>query len=205
MSFGEDDDFDPGTQANRGDGDLSGLEFEATWRATDNWSFRGSLALQDNVYSENCDPESVGDFGFEPDYTVEENGVIADCVDVSGNHIEEVSEVSGTLSGSYTGEIGNGWDWTARLGLRYQGPQYRDIINLMELAPQTLVNGQLTFANDNWDVIFYGANLTDDNSVLDVQCGWRDRSLPGRGASQANCRYRPRLPRELGLRLNYSF
>ena len=205
VSFGEDDDFDPGTQTNRGDGDLSGLEFEATWRATDNWSFRGTLALQNNIYAENCDPESVGDFGLEPDYTVEEHGVIADCVDVSGKHIEEVSEVSGTLSGSYTGSISSGWDWTARLGLRHQGPQYRDIINLMELGPQTLVTGQLSFANDNWDVILYGANLTDDNSVLDVQCGWRDRSLPGRGASQANCRYRPRLPRELGLRLNYSF
>ena len=88
VSFGEDDDFDPGTQANRGDGDLSGIEFEATWRATDNWSFRGSLALQDNVYSENCDPESVGDFGLEPDLTVAEDGVIADCVDVAGKHIE---------------------------------------------------------------------------------------------------------------------
>ena len=120
-------------------------------------------------------------------------------------HIEEVSEVSGTLSGAYTGTIGSGWDWTARLGVRHQGPQFRDIANLMELAPQTLVNGQLSFANDNWDVILYGANLTDDDSVLDVQCGWRDRSLPGRGAAQANCRYRPRLPRELGLRLNYSF
>ena len=205
VGFGEEDDFNPNTQINRGDADLKGLEFEATWRATDNWSFRSSLALQNNIYAENCDPESVDDFGQTPTHTVAEHGVIADCVDVSGRHIEEVSEVSGTLSGAYTGTIGSGWDWTARLGVRHQGPQFRDIANLMELAPQTLVNGQLSFANDNWDVILYGANLTDDDSVLDVQCGWRDRSLPGRGAAQANCRYRPRLPRELGLRLNYSF
>ena len=205
VSFGEDDDFDPSTQTNRGDGDMKGLEFEATWRATDRWSFRSSLALQDNVFAENCDPESVGDFGRTPTSTVEEDGVIADCFDVSGNHIEEVSEVSGTLSGSYTAALGSGWEWIARLGVRYQGPQYRDIVNLLELPASTLLNGQLSFRNDNWDIILYGTNLTDDDTVLDVQGGWRDRSLPGRGAAQANFRYKPRLPRELGLRLNYSF
>ena len=45
------DETDAMAAINRGDGDLRGIEVEANWIATDNWSFRGTLALMDNTYS----------------------------------------------------------------------------------------------------------------------------------------------------------
>ena len=64
----------------------------------------------------------------------------------------------------------------------------------------TTVTGQITVSNDNLDIILFGNNLTGETTPLDID-GYRDNRV-GRLWSW---RFRPRIPRELGLRLNYSF
>ena len=97
---------------NRGDGDLSGIEVEATWHAGDNLSFRGMLSLMDNTYAENCDQEPIDDFRYTPTLTIEDDGVLFDCYDVSGNRIEAAVEEQAALSASYRAPLGGtGWQW----------------------------------------------------------------------------------------------
>ena len=185
-----------GVRVNQGEGDLKGVEFEGVWRATDNWSLRGSISLQDNKYAKNCDVQPVDTFGFEPTDTVRG----ADCYEVAGNTIERNAETSGTFSAAYAGSLGGNWQWSGRLGIRHQGPRFFDVINYLELPSATTVTGQVTVSNDNLDIILFGNNLTGETTPLDID-DYRDNRV-GRPWSW---RFRPRLPRELGLRLNYSF
>ena len=185
-----------GVRVNQGEGDLKGIEVEANWRATDNWTLRGTLALQDNKYAANCDVQPVESFGFPADATVRG----ADCYEVAGNEIERNAETSGTFSAAYAGSLGGAWEWTGRLGVRHQGPKYYDVINWIQLPAATTVTGQITFNNDNLDVILFGNNLTNEDTPLDLD-DYRDNRV----RRAWSWRYRPRIPREFGLRLNYSF
>ena len=194
--FTEDDVHVTGVRVNQGEGDLKGVELEASLRATDNWSLRGTLSLQNNKYAANCDVQPVDTFGFEPTDTVRG----ADCYEVAGNTIERNSETSGTFSAAYAGALGGAWQWTGRLGVRYQSPRYYDVINYLELPAVTTVTGQITVSNDNLDIILFGNNLTQETTPLDID-DYRDNRV-GRLWSW---RFRPRIPREFGLRLNYSF
>ena len=194
--YSDDDAHATGVRVNQGEGDLKGVEVEANWRATDNWSLRGSLALQDNKYAANCDVQPVETFGFEPTDTVRG----ADCYEVAGNEIERNAETSGTFSAAYAGSLDGAWQWTGRLGVRHQGPKFYDVMNWLELPASTTVTGQITLSNNNLDVILFGNNLTNEDTPLDLD-DYRDNRV-GR---QWSWRYRPRIPRELGLRLNYSF
>ena len=194
--YSDEDAHATGVRINQGEGDLKGVEVEANWRATDNWSLRGSLALQDNKYAQNCDVQPVETFGFEPTDTVRG----ADCYEVAGNEIERNAETSGTFSAAYAGSLGGAWQWTGRLGVRHQGPKFYDVMNWLELPAATTVTGQITLSNNNLDVILFGNNLTEETTPLDLD-DYRDNRV-GRTWSW---RYRPRIPREFGLRLNYSF
>ena len=194
--YSEDDVHVTGVRVNQGEGNLKGIEFEANWRATDNWSLRGTAVLQDNKYGKNCDVEPVEDFGFEPTDTVRG----ADCYEVAGNTIERNSESTGTFSVAYARSLGGNWSWTGRLGVRHQSAKFYDVINYLKLPAATTMTGQVTFNNDNLDIILFGNNLTEEDTPLDID-DYRDNRV-GRAWSW---RYRPRLPREVGLRLNYSF
>ena len=71
-----------------------------------------------------------------------------------------------------------------------------------ELPAWNTVIGQVSFSSDNWEIILFGNNLTDEDAPLDMDFGRRDCSLSN---PQGNFRFKPRIPREFGLRLNYSF
>jgi outer membrane receptor protein involved in Fe transport len=196
--YGEDYTRINGTRVNAGEGELLGIELEANFRATDRLSFRTIVALQDNKYGNNCDISGVDRFGFAPTCTTRGTPGLQ----VSGNEIERNADTQFTLSGSYVAPLGTGnWEWTGRLGLRYVGDKFYDVVNYAVLPAATTVTGQISFDNDNWQIILFGNNLTDEDVPLDFD-DFRDRRT---GGSNDSWRYRPRLPREIGLRLNYAF
>lgn len=187
-----------GSAINAGTGDLEGIELEANFRATDRWSFRGSLALQSSQYGDYCDFDSVSTYGFTSDCT-DQAGLPG--VQVGGNSIEENAEVQGTLSTTYVAPLGGTWQWTGHLGLRHTGARYIERINYGEIPAVTTANGQLGLRNDNWNIYLYGNNLTDEDTVQ-VAREFPEIAL---GGDPFSWRYIPRLPRELGVRVNFSF
>ncbi len=186
---------------NVGDGDLSGVEVEATWRANDNWSFRGALAIAKAEYAAGCLSVPVNDFGYTPTLTTAE-GAPYDCFDVTGNDLTQQPDTTLSLSGTYRAALGVGnWDWTARLGLRYADKEYMDVLNLGYLPETTIVNGSVSFRNDNWNITLFGNNLTDDDTPRDV--AWANDNNGSRARDGFSVR--PRTPREIGARLSYQF
>ena len=190
--------FINGPRINAGTGDLKGVELEANLRATDRWSFRTSLALQDSRYDENCDFSGAGVYGFTSD-CLTRAGVPG--LQVAGKAIEDNAEVQATLSAIYMAPLGGNWLWSSRLSAHHKGENFLDVINYAKLPDATTATGQISFNNDNWDIILYGNNLTDEDSVL-VAREFRELRI---GGDPNSWRYIARLPREIGLRLNYSF
>ena len=189
--------FINGPQLNAGSGDLHGVELEATLRATDRWSFRTSLALQSSQYDENCDFSAVNTYGFTSNCTTAA-GIPG--FQVGGNDLEANSEVQATLSATYVGSLGGNWRWRGHLGVRHSGDRFLDVINYAYLPAITTATGQISFNNDNWDIILYGNNLTDEDQPLHA----RERRIVS-PPDPRSWGVQWRLPREIGLRVNYTF
>jgi iron complex outermembrane recepter protein len=191
---------------NSGTGDLFGIEAEATWQATDNWNFRGAISLQNNDFDERCAQEPVNDFRFTPTSTQAGDGALFDCFDVSGNQLVGTAEESGSFTATYRAALGTGdWEWMGRLGVRYQSRKPMDVMNLVWLPADTQWDGSVTFTNDNWNVVLFGNNLTDENTprqLTDDPVNQFDAAFAG---NRPNYRYALRIPREIGVRLNYQF
>ena len=194
-----------GVRLNSGSGDLKGIEFEANWLATDRWSYRASLSLQDNKYDENCDlsaagrqPRAGGGYGFAPD-CVTAGGLPGK--QVAGNEIETNSDVQASVSASYTAPLAGNWRWGANLGVRHKGSAFYDVVNIAEIPAVTTATGQINFSNDNWEIILFGNNLTDEDTIVHMR-EWFELTLRG---DRNTWTYLPRRPREIGLRVNFTF
>ena len=188
---------------NRGDGDLKGIELEANWAATDNLSIRGTLTVMDNIYARNCDQEPVDDMGYTPPATIVDDGVLFDCFDVSGNKIEQQADQHYSLSATYRAPLaGTGWEWMARLGARHEGDQFIELANVTELPAVTTYSGSVGFYNDNWQVILFGNNLSNEDAPREVRGLRNDRELK---KPTRNYNFLQRIRRELGVRVDFSF
>jgi iron complex outermembrane receptor protein len=194
---------------NGGVGDLSGLELEASYRINDNWNARGALTLSNNEYDTFCDAATaIDDFGYAPTHTVVDDGVLFDCVDVSGNKITLGPENTVALSTTYRAPLGGGgWEWSTRIGFRWESEIYMDPLNLMEIPPVAEWSGSVSFTNDNWDITLFGNNLTDEDMPRSTIVLDDDPNICGfaAGCTEDNFRLRLRTPREIGVRLRYQF
>ena len=189
--------FINGALLNVGSGDLKGVELESSFRATDRLSIRTSLALQSSQYDENCDFSAVGTYGFTSNCTTAA-GIPG--FQVGGNDLEANSEVQATLSATYVGSLGGNWRWRGHLGVRHSGDRFLDVINYAYLPAITTATGQIGFNNDNWDIILYGTNLTDEDQPLHA----RERRIVF-PPDLRTWGVQWRLPREIGLRVNFTF
>ena len=189
--------FYNGIYMNFGQGDLSGVELEGNFLLNDRWSMRGSLALQNNTYGSHCDIGAYSTYGVASD--CRSKGVPGTKVD--GNEIEANSDTQATLSVRYQAPLAENWQWGGVLSMNHAGASWLDIINYASLPAISSINGQVNFANDNWDITIYGNNLTDETSPTLVR-EWREQLLRGDSNTWL---YSQRWPREIGLRLNYSF
>ncbi len=76
-----------------------------------------------------------------------------------------------------------------------------DVVNLAYIPAYSIFNGSISFRNDNWDIMLYGNNLTDDDTPREVEFNNDNNIVPARDGFFV----RPRLPREIGARLSYQF
>jgi iron complex outermembrane recepter protein len=194
---------------NGGTATLLGLELEGSYRINDNWNIRGGLTLADNTYDEFCDAATaIDDFGFAPTHTVANDGVLFDCVQLGGSKVTLGPENTLALSATYTAPLGgNGWEWSARGGLRWESEIYMDPVNLMEIPAVSEFSGSVSFSNDNWEITLFGNNLTDEDMPRSTINLDDDPNICGtsQGCTEDNFRLRLRTPREIGARLRYRF
>lgn len=203
---------------NQGDLQMSGLELEGSYLATDNLSIRISASYLDATYKDLCDVTLV-DTGLDLDTDRIERAIDSgreyDCYSVSGLDVAQQPALSATLSPSYTADLGNsGLSWSARTDIKHSGSEWLDTANVAKTSAVTTVNFSLGLSGDAWDASLYINNLTDDDTPLSYGANDDysiDSTLDSAGlvadGAEATSNYliTPRAPRTIGLRANYNF
>jgi len=164
---GGEDDLPISGTANAGEVEVLGLELEAQWQPTDNWSFTAAYTYIDGEYEDFNLAEAQAEGVPVSSSNVLKAGNIEG--DFSGNDTPGVPDHAFTFSAQYDQELANGMAWFANLSGRYQGERHADVANLVTLEDYWSLNAQLGLTGERWSVIAYVENLTDDDTVQYAQ------------------------------------
>ena len=145
-----------------------GLEVEATWLATPNFTLQGSLGLLEAEYDE---------FEWDPQPNNPDTGI----TDFSSLDIPFVSPLQLYLSATYDVPLGNNGFLALNLNVNYQdgaeGSPFDTLAAVetpavirhptnTQIEERTFVNASATFRpmNDRYYITLFGQNLTDENT-----------------------------------------
>jgi iron complex outermembrane recepter protein len=140
-----------GGTINNGRVNLSGVEAEARFAATEHLLLSGSVAYMYNII------KSFQDFSNGPK--------IYGSTDASGYALPGAPRWTFSLSPQYTDHLMGDWDWFARVDWTYRSRMFLDTHNIAWTAPLSLVNLRFGVTRDKLRVEFYANNLFDNRTV----------------------------------------
>ena len=141
--------------ANVGDAEIQGVEFEATWYATDNFLLDASASFLDFEYTE-----------------VDPNALVGSSISPLDMITPYTPETKWALGAQYTFTEGRLGEFMVRLDASYMDDVYADPtnrpVNLLEAY--TLMNAvaRWTAPDDEWQIEFQMLNLTDEVYYMDA-------------------------------------
>jgi len=127
---------------NVGSADITGLETEFTWVATDNLQFSGSLALMDS----------------------EAQDLIINGIDLSGSELRQAPETSFNIMADYNFDSAMG-NWAFHLEFSHVDEQLNDyLFTATVIDEQDLWDARVGWISNSgaWEVALWGKNLTDE-------------------------------------------
>lgn len=180
--------------------EMTGLEFEVLWLATDRLTLGGNYSYTDSAYTESfiivdgADPTIPGDI-----YTAETNPDRRK--DVKGNRLQQVPETKLSVYGGYNYSLPGGSDLDLLASYSYIGDVYFSAFEAnLDRAPayyRVDLRATWTNPNGNWIVTGFANNIFDDIGIRQIL---RHGSTDGyRRTAQVT------EPRMLGLEFTYSF
>jgi len=140
-----------------------GLEFDASYFVTPNFSLRGSLAFLDPTYDDGfIDGELLPPCGEAADNNTSLIITKGCTADVSGNLLARTSKFQGSLSATY--EIPNlisDYGAYIRADYSYESPRYANSLRQTSQGVISLTNLRVGFSNDRYELAFWVDNLFD--------------------------------------------
>lgn len=130
---------------NIGSADISGLETEFTWFATDNFQISGHLALLDT----------------------EVKDLVINGTDVSGSDLRQAPETSYNVMFNYDLPAANG-DWDFRAGFSHVDGQITDYLNQNTVIQEhDLIDARVgwTSSDGQYEVALWGKNLGEEDYI----------------------------------------
>jgi iron complex outermembrane receptor protein len=176
--------FVPVTAAN-GSVDIQGVEIEGRFLVTDHLRIEGSYAYNAT--------EFVAGFFVPP--------TLYDPPPPIGSQMNNSPLHSGSAAVVYENALTNEWDWFARADYIGKGTNYGDTINLAETGATNLVHIRAGVESDSLRLEAFVTNLTDDDTVKQLQSLTDFGYAPGVRAITAALQDR----RMYGLRMSYNF
>lgn len=166
---------------NAGQTEVSGLEVELQFQATENFYLFGTATLLNAEYKEFMSPGFAGDVGEQ---------------DLAGNQTQRAPDVRVTLAGAYDFTLGNGGlltpSVTGQFSSEYYQTQFNTVLDRQDSFSKWDVRLTYITPSQNWRVEAFVENATDE----DVQAYG---TYGGSNAYFVN--YMP--PRMYGLRVSY--
>jgi len=158
---------------NAAEAEISGVESEFVWLASENLSIDGNIAYIDASW------ESYEDAGcLRPQYqreacteSLDENGNTVFVQDLSGEPLNYTPKWSYNFNATWSDVLANGMSWYIRAEIAY-----RDEVNFFPDGDPdtvgddyTLLNASfsLSSATDNWDIVLWGKNLADEEYLTE--------------------------------------
>lgn len=205
------------TWINQGSGDMYGLELDVNLALSDVWLIGGYITLSEAKYTDYCSiqapqyfdaaPGTAGRSNTLPILTPAADGVDSNCGVVDGNWIPKQTPFTASFNVSAR-DIMDVSGLSFRADVRHKGSYYEDHLNTLERDAVTTLNVSANYRNDNWTFRAYVDNLTDvtdpvrvfpsNNYITGDNPAIAPVAMPGWAMV-------PRMPREFGLQLQYSF
>jgi outer membrane receptor for ferrienterochelin and colicin len=207
-----------------------GLEFDATWFASENLTLGLGYTYLNTEYTDykvnttgagtisyvgNCtmgfsaeDLNNDGNFVDDPDApTVNDAGEVRRfcTTDYSGNELEGAPEHALTGNARWQAGLVGSTDYFLESDFSFQDDRYASDKNQMVFPSYWLVNVRTGVVNETWDFIAYVDNALDDDTV---KTGFEDGDIPTFGATFNFLNHGTIIlpdPRTYGLRVNYRF
>ncbi|MGI9272133.1 MAG: TonB-dependent receptor [Woeseiaceae bacterium] len=205
------------TWINQGSGEMYGLELDVNYAVNDMWLVGGYLTLSEAKFTDYCSiqapqyfdapPGTPGRSNTLPILTPAADGVDSNCGVVDGNWLPKQTPVSANFNASAS-DIFDVAGLSLRADVRYKGSYYEDHLNVLERDAVTTVNLSANYRNDNWLVRAYIDNLTDVDDPVRIfpSNGYVTGANPAVApVAMPGWAMVPRMPREIGLQLQYSF
>jgi iron complex outermembrane receptor protein len=185
---------------NAGESEVYGIEMEATYRPSENWTFMLGYTHVETEFTD----FNISDTGGAPGlYDKVQSGNAEG--DFDGVSFTNTPEDVAMASIRYDGQFSGGMNYFTELFANYQSKQYLDQGNLTYLGDYTLVDFSAGISNENWQVTAYVDNLTDEDQV---QSGLGNVSygfMPGGAVPPFGANLTLPNPRTVGMRARYMF
>ena len=186
---------------NIGETEIHGVEWQGNYRFNEQWSLSTTAAWNHAERTK---------------FTNTAGYALAGTNIYDGKKMANAPEVSGSAVLSYQQPIMNDFDFFSNLATIYRGKQYMDGFNLSYIPARTQIDLRLGVARDKLRVEVYALNLTDDTgytggNVATDFGGSGDAATTTGGTTGGYSTRRFAFfggtapPRQVGLRLNYSF
>jgi iron complex outermembrane receptor protein len=180
-----------GYRSNQGTSDIRGIEFNAHWYPTNRLHFEVGGSFVDTEIHDFISADAT-----DIQWSDNKDG------DVEGNQIPLSPEKETYLAGTYTHPLSNGLSLATRVDYSYQSKRYVRTINWADTGSESLLGAQVSLLANNWSVMLWGKNLTDEDSATSALRYFEANSFFFSGRSFA---VTPRPGAEYGVTFRYNF
>lgn len=214
-----------GTQAiansfieNSGETSSKGIELELTARLGDGFDVGFGGALIDATFDAYLNSDQADLYSNRPLVECATGRVTPACGPLRAQDNAEFGNVAGQRTPRSP-------EWNAYLTTRYsrplteaislvigadltaEGSKFAQVHNLIETGDRMYLNARVGFESDNWNVTFWGRNINDDDTPLDILRYIDGRGIPSYFGGFATRGFAISLPkpRQFGLTASYKF
>ncbi len=188
---------------NQGEAEVLGLEMDATWLVTDNWTLTGAYThLDTEVTDGRSSTTGALSIATAGNCTVVTNpgGNNSCIIDTTGQNLERIPENELIVSSIFRRPINSSMDLGFDVTVRYQDDRSIAGADLHIFPSFTLVDTRIGIETDRWDAYLYADNVFDDDTIKSGQ-SYGDLQALGNLAITA---FAPDQ-RQIGIRANYRF
>lgn len=156
--------------------EVTGLELDAVWQATDNLRVAAGYTFLDSEYTDYEVPTRSANDIARVQYgngqgcvrlVTAANGDVFCISSFNGNDLERVPKHALNVNANYTNNLfDTGLEWFGEVNFQYQDSRWVEAFNIVEFPAYSRTNVSLGVLADVWDVQFYVTNVFDDDTVI---------------------------------------
>ena len=173
--FGSEDPNALNIISNLGDAKSYGVELDAIWQMTDNFTLNAATSYVDATYDDGSidnrfarlSSPVLGFFGFGGPTPSCDGTTCPTDGSIGGNEVERQAPFQLTVGAEWASQVSafGGLDAYVRADVAYQSEREAESMNLAQIEARTITNATAGVGRESWDLRFWVRNLTDEKYV----------------------------------------